>query len=78
MSSHSSMLRASAAMSGASPPVPTTRGAKSTSALIRPTMASTRPAYPNTSPDCMLVMVLRPIAAGGRAISTRGSFAVAW
>ena len=44
MSSHSSMLRASAAISGASPPVPTTRGAKSTSALIRPTMASTRPA----------------------------------
>ena len=44
MSSHSSMLRASAAISGASPPVPTTRGAKSTSALMRSTMASTRPA----------------------------------
>ena len=44
MSSHSSMVRASRATRGARPPVPTTRGAKSISPRMRPTMASTRPA----------------------------------
>ena len=66
---------ASGATMVARPPVAMTRQDRSSSCSIRWTKASTRPAYPNSSPDWMLLAVSVPMTVLGRTSSTLLSLA---
>ena len=70
------MTLVSSATSEAWPPVAMTRALPPSSSTIRLTIPSTWATKPQTSPDWMEAIVLRPITESGATGSTRRSIAV--